>query len=271
MRSCSCSVKRQLFSPIQKCVVGLLTCSLLAVIFLCSDPHTVGRLLGKIPYFRVEEVKFSGQHRMSSADLYRQTGILRYQNSLFSVDADVVAARLEDLIWVEKASVSFDWPSTVNIRIKEQVPVALVHTPGEKETFFYLSKSGDIFSSPRSGDSLDFPIITGIHLLEDEAFEQALKNVVLFMDKVVHNNPNLPVHAISEIYVDEQGELTLFLVDYSFPIYIGSTSVGKAYKYLVRILADIYNHPRRNSIAKIGYIQLDYMKDRVLVAESESS
>lgn len=240
-------------------------------ILLYCQPPFVENIVGNINVAKVESVEFVGLSRQAENILYRQAGVVRYQTSMFEVDVDHVAAELKKLSWVDTATVTREWPSTVKVVIQEQIPVALVHTPEEEAEFYYINKKGAFYRAVGEGDDLDYPVITGLGGLDSKQFKSGLDDALLFLKKVSANNPNLPVHAVSEIHVDMQGELTVYLVDTTFPIYLGTRSIEESYTFLVRVLEDIYRkRSHGTSLANIGYIQLDYMKDQVLVAESGS-
>ncbi len=231
----------------------------------------VQHLLSESNYAKVEKVKIEGLHRLNLAEVYQASGIIRFQTSMLDVEADEVAGNIEKLAWVEDAQVNFDWPSTVEIMVREEVPIAMVHTPEERTQFHYLNKKGRIFTAVKDNKDIDYPVITGLSELKSDQYEHSLEQVLRFLEKIAKNNPVLPIHSISEIHVDRKGQLVVYLVDHTFPIYIGESDIDKAYKYLVRVLEDVYR--KRSSgtpISEIGYIQLDYMEDRVLISEDNS-
>lgn len=234
-------------------------------------PTLFSVFMEKSGYARVEEIVITGNSTLLHSDIYRKSGLLLYQTKIFDIEEDAVAERIKDFAWVKDAVVDVGISSVVEIRVQEQKPIALIHNADEENSFSYLGRSGDIFVRVQQGDSLDFPVITGLSNVAEGHVEKSLKDIVTFLKRLGTNNPNFPMHSLSEIHVAEDGNLTLYLVDHSFPIYVGDTEINNAYKWLVKILADIYARPRGIELAKIDYIQLDYMKDRVLVAENGSS
>ena len=251
--------------------LGIVIC--LGVLVARFRNDYVQGFLSKSYFAKVETVKIEGLDKVAVADVYQASGIVRFQTSMLDVEAKDVEEKLEQLIWVDDAKVSLKWPSTVKVRIREQVPLAIVHTPTASEQFKYLNRKGELFTAVNKKFDMDFPVITGLEKLHSERYEESVEQVLLFLKKVARNNPVLPIHSVSEIYVDEKGQLIIYLVDHAFPIYVGGSSIDNAYKYLVRILGDVYSKRHRGTgtkIAKIGYIQLDYMKDQVLVAENSS-
>lgn len=241
------------------------------VILAVFSPTLFSSFIEKTGYARVEKINIIGNSVLLNNEIYRESGILLYQTKIFDIRESDVASRIQDLAWVDSAVVEVGLSSEVDIRIKEQKPIALIHNADEEHSFSYLGRSGDIFALVTQGETLDYPVVTGLSQVDEDYAEKSLEDIVTFLKRLGRNNPNFPMHSLSEIHVAENGKLTLYLVDYSFPIYVGDTEINNAYKWLVRILADIYARPRGIELAEIDYIQLDYMKDRVLVAENGSS
>ena len=85
------------------------------------------------------------------------------------------------------------------------------------------------------------------------------------------NNPNLPVQSISELHLDDEEGLVLYLVEHPFPIFFGEGDVRKKYVRLRKVLEMLYK-PRRTGmdIGRVAYIKMDYLKDKVIVCYDES-
>ncbi len=95
-----------------------------------------------------------------------------FGRSLYLVPIQKRRMQLLDIDWVEDASVSKIWPSTIRVRVRERVPVAFVHLlPNQKDGRFQLAlidKDGYILR-PRVKAKFTLPVITGVR--EDEARE----------------------------------------------------------------------------------------------------
>jgi POTRA domain, FtsQ-type/Cell division protein FtsQ len=91
------------------------------------------------------------------ADEARSTAGVSQGEPLVDVDSDVVAARVEDLPWVESARVQRSWPSTVRIEVTARVPVASVQV-SERRTAF-VDAEGWVISveTHASGEPADEP------------------------------------------------------------------------------------------------------------------
>lgn len=76
-------------------------------------------------FLGARHVEVSGSAHASHAAVVRRAG-LDGSPPLVDLSAPVIARRVETLAWVEKASVSLAWPSTVRIHVTERVPVGYV-------------------------------------------------------------------------------------------------------------------------------------------------
>lgn len=82
------------------------------------------------PLLDVDRVAVTGNDRTSADEVRRAAGIVRGE-PLVSVDPGAVAARIEELPWVESADVERSWPSTVEVQVTERVAVAMVQLTGD--------------------------------------------------------------------------------------------------------------------------------------------
>ena len=64
----------------------------------------------------------------------------------------------------------------------------------------------------------------------------------------------------------------VYLVDYPFPIFFGSGNTKQKYARLVQVLKALYKKEKgEDLISEIEYIQMDYLQNKVLVAQTGSS
>ncbi len=250
----------------------LMFCLLLLV--LTSGWPIMMNNIQSLPFFKVSEVVLSGAEIISKEKLRAASGIIPYQTSLIGLNCSQVEARLVKVPWVARAVVQRNWPSTVEISIVENAPIALLHSENKGGAQLqYIDGKGVPFLRVRPGADIDFPVITGLTEVDEPIVkEKALADVLVFLKNVNGNDPNLPAQSISEIHVNRDGELVVYLVEYPFPIFFGMSNTGKKYSRLVQVLKSLYKkeNGKKESISEIEYIQMDYLQDKVLVARSES-
>jgi cell division protein FtsQ len=135
-----------------------------------------------------------------------------------------------------------------------------------------MDREGRAFIEVGVGMDTDFPVVTGLERIKEEGRKkEILEDVLGFLRQTQKNDPNLPTQAVSEIHVSLDGELVVFLVDYPFPIFFGRGKVETKYNRLVKVLEVLYKKQESEmQISRVEYIRMDYLEDKVLVAQSGS-
>ena len=230
-------------------------------------------LASGMEYFEVQgNVAIEGCRVTSPAEI-RELGEIRYHSNLFGIDPRKLEAILGRHPWVGEVKVHRTWPNRLLIRIVEHAPEALVlHGDPGKEQLYYMDAKGVPFVSVKPGQDVDFPVITGMENMQIPAERKAiLGDVAHFLKLVKTNNPNLPAQSVSEIHLDKTEGMVVYLVDYPFPIFFGTGGVGKKYKQLQDVLGVLYKQRKEGMlISQVEYIRMDYLTNKVLVAQSGS-
>ncbi len=235
--------------------------------------HLLPDSIEKLPFFEVSAITYSGNETISNERLREASGIILHQTNLIGLDCAKVVAGLTSVPWVARAEVKKNWPSTVEISINENVPAALLNRGGsDGNQLQYIDKNGRPFLTVRPGSDIDFPVITGLDAIhEPKSQKNALHEALIFLEKINGNNPQLPAQSVSEIHLNPDGEIVVYLVDYPFPIFFGNSNISQKYYRLVQVLKTLYKQKDKGSISQIEYIQMDYLQDKVLVAQTQSS
>lgn len=222
-------------------------------------------------YFKVTDISISGESVLSKTEVRTITGIIAHQTSLLGLGIVEMENKLLSNSWISSATIHRNWPSGVVIDIVENRPLALLHIKTTKGTELqYIDKKGRSFLSLIPGGNVDYPIVTGLSELDDKAMKSAaLKEVLIFLNKAKRNDPHLPVQSLSEVHVTKEGDLVVYLVEYPFPIFFGNGNTKRKYGRLVEVLKALYKKEKgKDLISEVEYIQMDYMQDKVLVAQS---
>ncbi len=252
----------------------LLPASLLAFIvtlaFVAYGPLV--NAVSDMKFFKIREITITGC-RMTTPALIRELTGIRYQASLMTLNPTHVEAILKAHPWIASAEVKRDWPDVLVVSIKEYAAEALIaQETGGSRQFFYLDKDGVAFAPVEPGQDMDFPVVTGLDAQGDAGVRPAMiSEALIFLKLVRQNNPNLPLQNLSEIHLDREAGMTIYLVDYPFPIYFGSGQVRTKYSRLKRVLDVLYRETEQGkTIADVAYIRMDYQENKVLVAHSGS-
>jgi cell division protein FtsQ len=231
------------------------------------------KMIPGIAFFQLHEVVFTGCRVTTGEALRNRAGLVLYQTNLLRLDTGEVEKGIAGDPWVNAVKVERDWPSRLIVTITEHVPLALVGDQGDKKSgLSYIDRSGAVFMAVEAGHDVDFPVITGLSRISSEKQRQeVLADIFGFLRQTEKNNPNLPTQAVSEVHVNDDGELVIFLVEYPFPIFFGRGRVETKYNRLVKVLEVLYKkHENKMQISQVEYIRMDYLNDKVLVAQRGS-
>jgi len=227
-----------------------------------------------LPMFELHKVTVVGGSTVNEGTLRSQGGLVIYRTNLLRLDTAEVERKIGENPWVSSVRVERDWPSAVIVRVTEHKPFALVYRQGEQEDpgLFYMNRDGKVFIKVGGGMDIDLPVITGLERVrEDGRRREVLADILAFLRQTQKNNPNLPMQAVSEMHVNDIGELVIFLVEYPFPIFFGRGKAETKYNRLVKVLEVLYKkQEQKMQISRVEYIRMDYLEDKVLVAQSGS-
>jgi cell division protein FtsQ len=230
-------------------------------------------LVSGVEYFEVQDNVVIEGCRVTTPAEIRELGEIRYHTNLFSINLGKLEAILVRHPWVGEVKVHRTWPNRLLIRVVEHVPEALIlQGASGKEQLYYMDAKGVPFVSVKPGQDLDFPVITGLGDIQGtDKKKEILGDVIHFLKLVKTNNPNLPAQSISEIHLDKTEGIVVYLVEYPFPIFFGTGGVGKKYKQLHDVLGVLYKQRKEGMlISQVEYIRMDYLTNKVLVAQSGS-
>jgi len=230
-------------------------------------------LVSGVEYFEVQDNVVIEGCRVTTPAEIRELGEIRYHTNLFSINLGKLEAILVRHPWVGEVKVHRTWPNRLLIQVVEHVPEALVlQGDSGKEQLYYMDAKGVAFVTVKPGQDLDFPVITGLGDIQGtDKKKEILGDVIHFLKLVKTNNPNLPAQSISEIHLDKIEGIVVYLVEYSFPIYFGTGGVGKKYKQLHDVLGVLYKQRKEGmQISQVEYIRMEYLTNKVLVAQSGS-
>jgi len=272
------SKSKALFMPL--CLLALAV----SLVFVAYGPLMT--MVSGLNLFKIREVTITGC-RITTPAMLRELAGIRYQSSMMMLKPGHVKAILKAHPWIAEVEIKRQWPNALVISVKEHVIEALIlqEVAGSKK-FFYLDNSGVVFAPVEPGEDMDFPVITGLEVNANGGtadagdmqgvnravvLQEMLREPLAFLKLVRQNNPNLPIQNLSEIHVDREAGMTLYLVDYPFPIYFGKGEIRTKYSRLKRVLEVLYKDTGQGmTIADVAYIRMDYLENKVLVAHSGS-
>lgn len=254
----------------QRWVTGGLLLAL-AVVAVGAVVLAAGQWLLRSDIFRLAEIRIHGEQMVTERQILDLAG-LQQGGSLLRFNAKIAKERIESHPWIEHVEIRTQWPSVAEIVVSEYQPYALVNVESGKERhLFYLSRSGRLFVEAGEGQELDYPVITGVVAGRDVAGGTFVQGSLAEMagqllQVATRGNTVLPIQAISEVHVDAQRGLILYLVDRPFPVYFGNDRMQTKYYRLVRVLEQLY---AKKLVDAVKEIRMDYLDDKVLVTGAQ--
>ncbi|MCI5209993.1 MAG: FtsQ-type POTRA domain-containing protein [Candidatus Electrothrix sp. ATG2] len=234
--------------------------------------HWGKRVLERSGTFAVHRVTVHG-NRMSNEVQIRTLADIKQGAQLFSVTTEEIEERICQHPWIDQVEVGRVWPNTLTIQVHEHRPLAMINVEGE-QGLYYLGHDGTVFSQVAPLQDIDYPVITGLASLDgkgdipgfDLGEDAGTASGFAFLRVAARGNPILPLQSLSEIHINREKGIIIYLVEHPFPIYLGYGNVERRYYQLVKLLELLY---RRKKIEGIKEIRMDYHEGRILVARSE--
>lgn len=191
--------------------------------------------LTQCEYFKAKGLMVIGTHRLTQNQVLKQANITNGVN-IFSVNLSKVRRRLLAHSWIEDAEVRRELPSGINIRIKEQKPLAVLDL-GRK---FIINSHGEVFKEMDKADHCNLPMISGLEFsdinvkgeLRSIPFDAVMKILGLGQKP----ESVLPYSLIKKIHVDREMGLTIYAFDHIREIKIGYNNYPDKYAMLKDVL-----------------------------------
>ena len=192
-------------------------------------------LLTQCNYFRAKALKVTGIHRLTQEKVLQQAKITNGVN-IFSVNLIKVRKRLLAQPWIEDAQISRDLPSGIDIRIKEQDPLAILDL-GRK---FIINTQGEIFKEMDAADRCRLPVIGGLEFsdinVKGEPRSAPFDAVMKVLTLGQKSESILPYNSIKRIDVDREMGLSIYAFDHIKEIKIGYNDYPSKYAMLKDVL-----------------------------------
>ena len=190
--------------------------------------------------FRIDsgdDIQISGNTHVTRGQLLEVLGSDIGRN-IFRVPLDDRRRQLEEIPWVESASVMRLWPNQLHVQITERTPVAYVRT-GSKIAL--LDANGVIMDvPPRTKLSYSFPVITGMN--DNEPLSTRAPRMAIYSRLVreLDTNGVNYSHDLSEVDLSDPEDVKVTVEDAggALVVHLGNSDFLDRYRIYVRHVND---------------------------------
>ncbi|MBQ7453599.1 MAG: FtsQ-type POTRA domain-containing protein [Selenomonadaceae bacterium] len=220
------------------------------LIFLVVSATVLGVFV-YMPIFTLNEIRLTGAKYLTQEDIMK-IGNIYMGEQLFRLETDVVQSRLSKDLRIEEVTVRRHLPHTLEIKIKERLPIATIKCD---YGYLDLDHSGTVLDSYKNLKTMPIPMITGATVRDlyigDEVEDETVKKILLFLQKLNESTLN----QLSEIAVVEENYIVMYTAtDQSVQIRIGKLERLEEKAHLTEdFLRDLQTNPHA-----VEYVDFNY-------------
>ena len=228
------------------------------VVLVCFELYG---FVGKTTFLRLERVDVVGIKKLTRDEILSAASV-KIGDDLLGLKLARMGEQLIKNPWVASVRVRRNFPHSLSIDVLERQPVGVV----SMGYLYYLDSRGEIFKPLQEGDSLDFPVITGLaedDLIRDPAgAKETLKGVLALLQHLKKERSGISLADVSELHYDKGFGYTLFTLNKGLPIRLGTEGFSDKLDRLAKVYATL-----QPQIQALEYIDLDYA-DRIVVKKT---
>jgi cell division protein FtsQ len=208
-------------------------------------------------HFTVQTIDVRGNKRLASQDVIELSDI-RQGVSTFDLNLEIIGQKLAENDWISSAHIMRKLPQGIVIDISEREAVFIINL----DYLYYVDNAGEIFKVLRGGDTLDYPLATGLErqqLLDDP--QQATERLQYIAQMITdwQRSKFFNTKWIAQIDIEPKGGYTLYTDPLGVPIRVGSSDFSAKIDRLEQIFSEI-----KQRLPQLEYIDLT-VPDEVIV------
>lgn len=214
------------------------------------------------PYLAINEVKISGNTKVSRPEILWMAGVNTGDNML-KISAAEIKKGLRRSPWISEVNITRKFPDRLNIEIKERKPVAFINL----DSLYLVDETGVIFKKASMDDDIDLPVITGLKredieegaagVLSQNARSAKASELAILAVNLIHLSAGKGIFTnedISEINIDTTYGLTLYTMQHGTRIELGDGDVEDKLTRLAKVIQ------QRNGFAGVEFVGFNYNK-----------
>ena len=150
------------------------------------------------PYFNLRNVEVVGNHKLSATEVVEVAEVESGVN-LLTVELDSIVQRLKRHPWLRSAAVYRRFPDQLIVEVEERTPRGVLAA----DKLYYIDENAEIFTRLFPGDSVDYPLFTGLKPNEiinnGLAVQDSLRTALGLLDNLDKFNSELSLQELSEL------------------------------------------------------------------------
>ena len=175
-----------------------------------------------------------------------------YGEPLFQLETDEVTKRLMQDLRIEEATVRRNLPSTLDITVKERMPVA---TLACEYGYLDIDRQGKVIDSYRTLKNMPIPMVTGLQVRDlyigDDIQDKMIKDILYFLQQMDEASLN----QISEVAITRPNYIVAYTTK-SIPIRLGSLErLEEKARLTEDFLRDLDSNPHT-----VEYVDFNYTR-----------
>jgi cell division protein FtsQ len=167
------------------------------------------------PYFSVREIQVRGGEKFGGNEIVTMAG-LKHGMNIWRIEPATIEKKIAKHPWVRRVLVRREFPRRVVIEIEERTPRAIV----AMGKLYYVDTDGVVFKEVGAGESVQFPLLTGLPPDElgsrDPAVRRKIQDAVRLGDLMAKDS-----RTISEIHFEAADRVTLYTTAYPLALQMG--------------------------------------------------
>jgi cell division protein FtsQ len=200
--------------------------------------------------FRIEHIEVSGNQHLSTEEVLALSDI-RHGQGTFDLNIELIGQRLEENDWIEQAHVERLLPGGIKVSIVEHIPCCIINL----DYLYYVDRHGEVFKVLHHGDSLDYPLVSGIERADLATDETP---GALWLDRVVEIITQLgkrtifSIDEVAQVHVDFERGIELYTQEYGVPVRLGKDQFDTRFDLLEQMYPKL-----KADLDRLEYIDLN--------------
>ena len=219
--------------------------------------YHVYNFASRLVLFRLETIEVTHNKRIDRREIIALANV-RAGDDLIKLKLSQIGEQLEKNPWIESVRVKRYFPNTLAIEVAEREPVAVINVGH----LAYLDTKGTIFKPLNDGDSLNYPIITGISeedFTRDPSGTKKAISETVGLISLLKRGEVFRLDDVSELHYDPGFGFTLFTTQGGIPVRLGTDGYQEKLARLARIYKEL-----QPQMLTLEYIDLNY-SDKIIV------